>query len=230
MIGRAAARGALTGSAAGAAFAAFAGLAYVAANSDVALPWEWLAPAFAAYAILSGAMLGASIAGAIALLDAVAARRTALAPIPAALLAGAIAGILPGAFAIGGFGSLSAPFMGGPVIFAMPFGAATLVAAALAVQDRGAGGREHRIAACVIVALAVAVVLGGVGWLVATRIGDHQLLASGRALSRSLSAQPGARDGSMSGLVYLGSLGGVAIGALLGLYVGAVIATSRLLR
>ena len=229
-VGRALGRGALTGAAAGAAFGLFSGLAYVAENASASLPWHLLAPAFAIFAVVSGAMLGGSIAGAIALLDSFAGRRIASAPIPAAMLGGALGSLLPGAVGVGGFGALSAPFMGGPAIFAMPVVAATLVASALAVQDRGDGGREPRVFACVVTALGIAFALAGLAWLVAHRIGDSALLDSGRDLSRALSASPTVHGDSQSGLVYLGLLGGAAFGAVLGLYVGSVVATSRALR
>jgi len=229
-VGRAVGRGALTGAAAGAAFGLFSGLAYVAANAHASLPWHLLAPAFAVYAVVSGAMLGGSIAGGISLLDAIAGRRIASAPIPAAMLGGALGSLLPGAVGVGGFGSLSFPFMGGPAIFAMPVVAGALVASALAVQDRGEGGREPRVFACVLTALGLAFVLAGLVALVALRIGDAALLDSGRDLSRALSARPTVHGDSQSGLAYLGLLGGAALGAVLGLYVGSVVATSRALR
>jgi hypothetical protein len=229
-VGRSLARGALTGGAAGSAFGLFAGVVYVAENARVALPWQVLAPAFAAYALLSGVLLGGSVAGAIALFDSVAGRRIASAPLPAATLGGALGALLPGAVGVGGFGALSAPFMGGLAIFAIPVVAATLIASALAVQDRGEGGKEPRAFACILTALGIAFALAGLSWLVAHRIGDAALLDVGRDLSRGLSANPTGPGASVSGLVYLGLLGGAGLGAVIGLYVGAVVATSRALR
>lgn len=225
-------RGALVGAAGGAIFGVLSGLAYFATNMDQGLPWIDLGVVYVPYAIVSGALVAGCAAGAIALLDVFVGKRTWAAPLPAAMIGGALGCMLPGAFGGGYFAKMHAPFMGGIGIFAIPIIGTILVAIALAAHDRANAGRKARIGVVTLVAIGFAMLGGAAVASSVLSITDDRMLGHLRDCVAFFTpnhpeSEVPAWDQGRTGLVIVGSFCGLALGGGLGTYVGSVMSLAR---
>lgn len=227
------ARGALVGAAGGAIFGIVSGLSYFAANhGEARIPWQTIGPAYLACAVLSGVLVAASAATGVAFLDRFVGHREWFAPIPAATIGGALGCSIPGGVGGGVFAAQHMPFMGGIGIFAVPVIATIVIAVALAVHDRMISGKTPRPAAAVGSALALAVLFAGLVALGVRWLGDDRMLFRFRDAASFLTPtlphpDKAAWEGTHTGLMAVGLLSGVALGTMLGAYVGGVMAWTR---
>ena len=188
---------------------------YYVANSDEAFPWAQLGSISLVYAALSGGLIGMLLGGGIAAADRLFGGRRAFSPLLGAPLAGAISGVLPGAFGVGYFASQHAPFMGGSLIVALPIVDVALLTLALVDRDRRAAGAPRRVTRTAAITLLVMALLGATSLGLIVALGDDELLGY-------------LQDWSAVGLAPLGAILGVGGGAVLGFYVGIVAAIDRL--
>jgi hypothetical protein len=190
-------------------------LAYYLENGDHAAPWAQLGTISLVYAVLSGGLIGMLLGGGIAATDRLLGGRRAFSPILGATPAGALGGVLPGAFGAAYFGARNAPFMRGGLLVALPILAVASLTLALVDRDRRAAGAPRRLARTAALTLLVAGILAAASLGLVLTLGDEALLEQLTLWSEI-------------GLAPLGAVLGAAIGAALGLYVGIVAAIDRL--
>jgi hypothetical protein len=229
------ARGALVGAAGGAIFGIFSGGAYFASNANELsgkIAWHVIAPAYLACAVVSGVLVAGGAATGVAFFDRFVGARVWSAPIPSATIGGALGCMLPGGVGGGYFAAQHMPFMGGLGMFAVPVMATIVIAIALAVHDRMLAGRTPRPGAAVVIALALALLFGGLVVCGVHWLGDERMLVRYREAATFLTPLPTDPEipswqRGHTGLIVIGLVSGIGLGTLLGIYVGGVMAWTR---
>lgn len=184
-----------------------AAIAYFVRYSWMSLPWGQLAAQLGTFVAIAGALYGAgmSFGEAVAREARVPALARPLAAISCPALAGAVSGVLPGAFAAERFGRMTAPYFGTLEILVVAVLAFFLFGA---VQLRGEGVPALRampalglsLVAPLALALALASAVPETAWLIDGAV----LTAADGAPSLALF---GASFGALIGVVFGGLLG-----------------------
>jgi len=207
------ARGVALGSASG-LLSSLSGLPYLVENAgrEPSVAWTILGGMFVALLVATGAMHGGAIALSVSAADRWFGRRAAWgAPVVAAAVTGLLSSI-PGGIGTAYFGGKPLPYLGNVAVFAIPGIMSVGLAIASAWLDGGARLRAIPRAAGAGVALVIPIAAGFAAFFATTS--DAEVL-------RFFQSIP---------LTPLGvGLGGL-LGALYGLYAGAVVAVTRRLR
>lgn len=195
---------------------------YYAANKHLPLPWMKIAAISASLGMFTGAALGGSVQGLIAVFDrARGLARVVANPVTAGILGGAVASVLAGVVAVAVFGSFRGPYVGTVEAGGMLIAACASLATVLAVDARrggGAGSVGDLVPAAARVVLA-AILVGGaaVGLVIvlAPTLFQHGLFWFMRYAVMD------------HGAVLVGSVLGVLVGALFGAHLGLSIWLGR---
>ena len=193
---------------------------YLVRNRDVDLPWETIGSLLAVYGPVIGILLATTIELFVLGADRIARIGYGLVvianPVTAGGLAGALAGIVPGAVGVMVFGSYHGPFVGTTLIAFGLVAGAVLVAAPLAVRSRRTRGQrdDKRIVA---VATVIAMLLLSAAAAVVAPVIVGTAFAEAR----------GAME-NHEGIV--GAVAGVLGGGVVGIFIGLVILLARSLR
>lgn len=208
-------RGALGGGAAG-LLACAGGVSYILENGSIAgIGWAGVGAIFVTQLALSGAALGALLAGVKVGTDRIVGRRTIWGPAAASGVAMAIAAAPSAAFGALYFGSLHAPFMGTTAIFTI----ASIIALGIAFQaawnDQGEAtsiASATRLRRALFASIGLVLPIVALGGLASATISDNEVLHAFRA-------SPG----------LLGAAAGAGLGGIFGLYAGLVVGAVRMM-
>lgn len=209
-------RGALGGGVAG-LLACAGGVSYILENGSIGgIGWAGVGAVFVAQLAISGAVLGAILAGVKVGADRFVGRRTSWAPAIASSAAMAIAAAPSAAFGALYFGSLHAPFMGTAAIFTI----ASIIALGIAFQAAWNDQREEQNAASIgsmtrvrrslFASVGLVLPIVALGGLASATTSDNEVLHAFRA-------SPG----------LLGAAAGAGLGGVFGLYAGLVVGAVR---
>ena len=207
-------RGALGGGGAG-LLACAGGVSYILENGSIAgIGWGGVGAIFVTQLALSGAALGALLAGVKVGTDRIVGRRTIWGPAVASSVAMAIAAAPSAAFGALYFGSLHAPFMGTAAIFTI----ASILALGIAFQaawndqsEEGASiGSATRLRRALFASIGLVLPIVALGGLASATTSDNEVLHAFRA-------SPG----------LLGAAAGAGLGGVFGLYAGLVVGAVR---
>jgi hypothetical protein len=193
---------------------------YLLRNRDAPLPWATIGSLLAVYGPVIGILLASSIELFVIGADRIARVGFGLVvianPVTAGGLAGALAGIVPGAVGVMVFGSYHGPFVGTTLIAFGLVAGAVLVAAPLAIRSRRARGLRDDMRVIAAATLIAMVLLTAVAAVVAPVI-------VGTAFAEARGAME-----NHEGIV--GAVAGALGGGVVGVFIGLVIVLGRSLR